>query len=43
MQRTENKFAGSLADLGGTPGAQAPPDPQIWRPQLYNLEAQCTI
>ena len=33
----------TLADPGGALGARAPPDPQIWRPQLYNLEAQCTI
>ena len=26
----------ALADPGGGPGARAPPDPQIWRPQ-------CTI
>ena len=35
-----------LADPGGGggPGGPGPPlDPQIWRPQLYNLEAQCTI
>ena len=33
----------ALADPGGGPGGPGPPDPQIWRPQLYNLEAQCTI
>ena len=31
----------TLADPGGDP--HPPPDIQIWRPQLYNLEAQCTI
>ena len=28
---------------GGGAGGPGPPHPQIWRPQLYNLEAQCTI
>ena len=32
---------GNTSGSGGGPGP--PPDPQIWRPQLYNLEAQCTI
>ena len=36
---TEDVTSGSR----GAPGTQASPDPQIWRPQLYNLEAQCTI